>query len=408
MGALLRSGTLVIAIAIAGCSSSSPSAPAPAPAPTPAQMTAFARVDKVLLVNAEANGSKGALAVDTGNPLMLLNPASFPSSPDVGTTSFTVAGHTYDDVPVVTSTLSPASPDPAFSLGGLVGCPLLCNTVASFNYRDAVMTIGDSPQISGVGADTAIPFDFEGGGTTFQVNGKSVDLPQSRVVVNVDLEGQTYRMIVDTGATSITVGESVLAILASDGRKKLDSGSLQTAGNGASSATYTRAKKVTVGGVSVQDVVVVHDSAFDRNLQTIDVETGDAIFGSLGGSFLEHFAVTIDYPNHMLHLAPYTDTSFIVDAGRAVGFSVKTAIEKQGAVVSSVLAGSQAEALGIAAGDVVTSVDGTAVTGLSFSEIQVLLSGAVGSTKSVTFGSAAKNANQTLTVPVEEYFPYAP
>lgn len=403
MGNSSRGVALLLLAATWGCSSSSSREDTP-PLPTQSQMTAFARVEKVLLVTAEIDGYTGVLGVDTGDPFMLLNPASFPASPQVGSSTVTVAGHAFSNVPVITSDISPTSTDASVPLGGLLGCPLLCDTIASFNYRDAVMTIGSAPSVGGLLQESTLPFDFEGGGSQVSVSGQNVAVPKSRVVVTVDIEGGKYRMIVDTGASAVVVDAATYATLTADGRAQLTSGGVQTT-SGESSASYTRTKTISLGTATASDVLVAHDTSFDDNLASLTADAGETINGSLGGTFLEHFNLTIDYPNKTLHLAPYADASFIVDTARTVGFTVSATTGSEGAIVAGIVRGSDVETAGIFSGDIVTAVDGTSVVGMSYSEVEALLTGAVGTTKSITFGSAAKVSHQTLTFKILDLLP---
>ncbi|MEO7109682.1 MAG: aspartyl protease family protein [Polyangiaceae bacterium] len=385
---------------VAGCSSSDSNKK---PLPTAAQIQAFTRATNLFLVPVEISGTTGLLGVDTGDPFLLLNPATFPLAPATGTETLTIATQDYPNIPVITSSLSPTSPDSDVPIGGLIGCPILCNTVSSFNYRDTVFTIGSTPTLDGLLPEIKLPFAFEGGGSVVQVNNTNITLPKSRIVVDVLIEGISYRMLVDTGASDVTVDADTYAALTADGRVQLFSGGVETTA-GASSASYTRAKTVSLGGASASGVIVVHDDSFDNNLASLSTDAGETVHGSLGGSFLSHFNLTIDYPSSELHLAPYQDTSFIFDGAQILGCGVDTALST-GWAVGNVFGGSDAEMKGVVPGDVITSIDGTSIAGLTITQVQVLLGGKVGAMKSVQFGSAKNLANQTVQIMVEDFLP---
>jgi Aspartyl protease/PDZ domain len=385
---------------VAGCSSSDGNKK---PLPTAAQIQAFTRATNLFLVPVDISGTTGLLGVDTGDPFILLNPATYPLAPATGTETLTIASQDYPNIQVITSSQSPTSPDPDVPLGGLLGCPILCNTVASFNYRDTVFTIGSAPSITGISPEIVLPFAFEGGGSSIEVNGNAVPVPQSRIVVTVDIEGASYRMMVDTGASEVSVDAATYAIITADGRTQLTSGGIETT-SGVSTASYTRTKTLALGAAQATGVVVLHDDSFDTNLATLSTDAGETIHGSLGGSFLTHFYLTIDYPNRQLHLAPYQDTSFIFDSGEILGFGLGAHLST-GWSVGSVFQGSDADTKGVRAGDVIVAIDGTPLESLTFSEADVLLGGKVGSTKAVQFGSAATLANQTVQIAVEELLP---
>src|SRR3984957_6223546 len=254
---------LLALLVLAGCSgSSSPSGTEDGGAlPPAAAITAFTRVTKILLVPVDVAGTTGLLGIDTGDPFVLLSPTTFPSAPAVGTVAtLSVESDDLTDVPVITSSESPSSPDPAITLGGLLGCTVICKTVVSFNYRDSMFTIGSSASPSGLESDMRLPFALKGGGME-QSGGVPVTEPPSRVVVSVDIEGTMHTMIVDTGASSVTVNQAVCSALTADGRVQLSGGTVDTT-SGKSSASFTRAKTISVGGVQASGVVVAHDTDF--------------------------------------------------------------------------------------------------------------------------------------------------
>lgn len=387
-------------LTLAGCSSSSSNQSKPLP--TAAQIEAFTRATNLFLVPTTIVGTTGLLGVDSGDPFLLLSPATY-STPATATETLTIDSKNYDDITVVTSSESPVSPDDAVPIGGLLGCPILCNNLVSFDYRDAVFTIGSTPSIDDVSSDIQLPFAFEGGGTNVEVDGTTVALPQSRVVVDVDIEGTSYRMIVDTGASEVSVDADTYAAITADGRAQLTSGGVETT-SGVSSASYTRTKTMSLGAATATGVVVLHDTSFDTNLATLSTDAGETIHGSLGGSFLTHFYLSIDYPNRTVHLAPYQDQSFIFDTAEIMGIGLGVQLST-GWSVGQVLQGSDAANKGVQAGDIMVAIDGTPLAALTLTQVEVMLGGAVGSTKSVQFGSAATLANQTVSIAVDELLP---
>jgi hypothetical protein len=393
----LRAPVLLL-LASGGCSSSSSST-----LPTDAQIHAFTRVSNVLLVQVDVAGTTGLLGVDTGDPYVLLNPMPFSSAPSVGSVStLTVESDNLRNVPVITSSQSPTGPDPSVPLGGLLGCTVLCNSVVSFNYRDTVFTIGSSAAPSGLMPEIKTPFSLKGGGKV-QVNGTSVTLPKSRIVVNVDIEGSKHTLLVDTGATDVILAQALYSAITKDGRTQLSGGTVDTT-SGMSTASFTRVKTISLGGTTANGVVVAHDVSFDTNLADVSSDAGETIEGSLGGTFLQNYFVTIDYPGGELHLARYTDTSFILDPGQIVGFAVAGS-SSGGYVVGKVFAGTDAASKGVTVGDDLVAIAGQTLSGMSPSEVSVLLGGKVGSTKTVQFGSAQTLGNQTVTLKVDELLP---
>lgn len=375
------------------------------PLPTTDQIRAFTRLANVILVHADVGGTKGLLVVDTGDPFAYLTSSAFPCAPVAGSEgTFDVGTTDLSNVQVVTVSGAQTSPDPAISLGGLLGCTVLCSHTISFDYREAVFSLEGASAPSGVGPAVSLDFAFEGGGLATASDGTVVTEPRSRMVLNVDIEGTVHRMLLDTGASALTVSQSVFDEITKDGRKTLTIGKIDTT-LGASVPSYTRVKTVSVGGARVDSVVVAHDSQFDGILTTVSKEVGQTIDGSLGGTFLEHFFLTIDYAAKVAHVAPYTDTSFIVDLAQNVGLALGGAPGPDGVTVGAVLAGSDAESKGVSVGDLIVSIDDTKTAPLTVSQAAILLAGKVGSTKSVTFGSAKHLAHETVSLIVRDALP---
>jgi hypothetical protein len=367
-----------------------------------ADILAFTRVTNLLTVPVDVEGTTALLFVDTGSPIVLLSPTSFPDAPAIGSVSaLTVESDNVTNVQVVTSSIAPASPDPSVPLGGVLGCTVFCTSVMSFNYRDAIFTIGSPTPPSGLQPETVLGFSFKGGGTD-QVGGTPVTIPRSRVVVSVDIEGTAHKMILDSGATAVTVNQALFAEITQDGRAQISGGSA-TSTLGMSTTTLTRTKTLGVAGAQAERVVVAYDSSFDTNLSAVSADAGETIEGSLGGTFLENFYVTVDYPNRQVHFAPYTDTSFILDPGATFGFSL--ALSGSTYSVAEVFSGTSAATKGVLVGDVIVAIDGQTLASLTLSEVAVLAGGKVGSTKSVRFGAAEALADRTVSFTMTDLLP---
>jgi hypothetical protein len=387
-------------LSVACSSASSGGAPSGSP-PTP-ETQAFSYLTNLIPVDVEVSGTTGQGFVDTGNPFVLLDPGVFSAASSLPTNggyvpSMTIDTQAVSNVYVVPTASGLTSPDPAFPLTANVGCTGICSFVAAFDYKAAVFALGaTAPALpAGLEPEITLPFMFEGGSVL-----DGVTVPRSRVVVQVSLEGTMYSMIVDTGASLMTVSQAAFTALTADGRTQLMTSGIETT-SGTSTASVTRAASVAVGGATVDSVVISHDTSFDTNLAAISTDVGHTIDGSLGGTFLHDFVVVIDYPSTTLHLSRYTDLDFAIDEGEAIGI----ALDEQGGTYSVSAASPKAAGQGIAMGDVVTSIDGVQLGGLAIAQANVLLYGKVGATKSVSFGEATNVANQTLTLTVEEFLP---
>ena len=401
-----RPATLLL-LGLAGCSSASPNSPNPPsgpPLPSRAELVAFTRLLDSIVIPVDVGGTTALLQVDTGNPWVEVDPNVFPEAPSKGgkVATLSVESERLTNVQVVSQSSSCKGTHPGIAVGGFLGCTVLCKSVVSFNYRDAVFTIGRQPAPPYLLPETKIPFALKGGGTT-QLGGFTVSTPPSRIVVSVDVEGIKHTMIVDTGASLVTVDQALFASITKDGRPQLGGGMACTT-SGPSKTTTARVLTLSVAGAVVNDVVVAHDTAFDQTLARISEDAGETIEGSLGGTFLDHFYVTIDYPAGELHLAPYSDTSFAIDPARLMGFGLK-ARPGGGYMVSNVVLGTDAASSGVHVGDEVLAIDGQKLAPLSITEATVLVFGKVGATKMVQFGAAAKLDHITVALTVYEFLP---
>jgi hypothetical protein len=248
------------------------------------------------------------------------------------------------------------------------------------------------------------------------INSPPVSIPPTRIPVNVFFDGTDssaeHLCIVDTGATVVSLRSTVYAGLVSDGRAQLASGIAIMTIAGASNASVTRAKSITVGSATVTNppvmtIVSADPSNPDPLLDNISKEIHAQVDCLLGGSFLRNFLVTIDYPGGQLHLEPYA-TPPIPDEFRRVGFTLGIDATMTQFVVASVYPGTDALSQGIAVNDVVVSIDGIDLLPLGFVETaDQLLDGIPGTTKAITFGATkqAANAGQTLAVRVDDLIP---
>jgi membrane-associated protease RseP (regulator of RpoE activity) len=228
-------------------------------------------------------------------------------------------------------------------------------------------------------------------------------LPKSRIVVTVSIEGTKHTMLLDTGASDVTVRSSVFSSLTQDGRATMTAGTVETV-SGTSRATMTRTRSVVLDGVEVDGVVVLGDAATDMLFESVSQEVGQTVDGSLGGNFLNQFYLTIDYAGQTLAFARYTDTSFIIDPAERLGFMLGRATDGT-YKVASVVAKSDAANQGVHVGDAIVAVDGAELAGASVSQILARMSGVPGTTKLVTFGTARSLAGQTVAIQVSELLP---
>ena len=385
---------------------------------------------------AESPGSFGML-IDSGSPVVLIDPSLFGATPpttaaEIPTTInlglLDAAGEpvvVIDDAPVLQ--VSNAMMD-ALGFGGVLGGNVMRHFSVQLDYSARMMEgfcLGCSASTARTDVELpggVVSFALKGGGHSAvtlgidaqrnAIDSPAVDIPPTRIPVTVTLDGTNYPFIVDTGATEVSVRSTVYSQLVSDGRAQLVSGIVVMTTGGASNASLTRAKTITVGGVTVMDAPVMTimsapGAPSDPLLDSISNELGTQIDGLLGGSFLRNFLVSIDYPNGQLHLQPYL-TPPIPDEFRRVGFTISLDPIGPHFVVASVYPNTDAAAQGIMVNDEVVSVDGTSLASVGHvATADQLLDGTPGSSKMIAFGTTKNpaNANQTLTVRVDDLIP---
>ena len=122
---------------------------------------------------------------------------------------------------------------------------------------------------------------------------------------------------------------------------------------------------------------------------------GEPVEGLLGYSFLRRFRIACDYPHRVLWLDPVVGFK---DPHPYEHSHVGLQLERdRGAVrVVSVIEGSPAAQAGIAAGDVVTAVNGKSLHDASWDEIGTMMEGPPGSSIDLTIRRGSSEATHHL------------
>jgi Aspartyl protease/PDZ domain len=392
----------------------------------------------LIFVNASMNmmdqtpGTFGML-IDSGSPVVLIDPTLFNTPPP--TSAAQIPTHVNLGLldaagnPVVTIQQAPvlqvsnAMMD-GLGFGGILGGSVMRQFSVQLDYSAPMMEgfcLGCTANGgANVGADNVVPFTLKGGGSAKvtlgsdasgnEIDSPVINIPPTRIPVTVAIDGTPHQCIVDTGATEVSLRSTVYNGLLADGRTQLEGGIAIMTIAGASSASLTRAKTITVGTATVADppVMTIMTSPPDQLLDGISGELGMQIDCLLGGSFLRNFLVTITYPKGELHLEPYL-TPPIPDEFRRAGFTIDLDATAQNFVVASVYPNTDAAKQGIMVNDEVVAIDGTALASVGYvAAADDLLDGTPGTSKMITFGArtgVAAHANQTLSVLVEDLIP---
>jgi len=166
----------------------------------------------------------------------------------------------------------------------------------SLDYRDSQVTLGDASPPSGVDEVAAVDFALVGGDGTAQ-------WPDSRIVVDVDVEGTNLRMLVDTGAQVIVLSSTAKEEIVRDGREEtpVELGGLV----GESTGTFYGLGRVDLSGAEARNIGAVSAASLDTGIEALSAEVGEDLHGILGASFLSQFHVVIDYPRRTLRFGEY-------------------------------------------------------------------------------------------------------
>ncbi len=308
--------------------------------------------------------------LDTGSDRMLVS-KNLSAEIESGTVDqFVFAGRTYEDVPCKTHDLAAASALLGVEVGGILGYELLKRAVVGIDYRrQVVYHLDDWGDEADFGPEVAGPFSA----LAFDLN------PAKIIVISARFEDmdEEVDVILDTGTSSTVISQSLVDALGAedDGRTVLR-GSKSVSPLGEMDTPIIRLRSLGIGDrESVHTWATIHpDSYFALIGRVIGVEV-EAI---VGGGFLREFLVGIDYEAATLYLAPYTTLDHIEDEFQMVGIEVIAG--DAGFEVYTVFEESDAEAQGIAVGDLLLELDGAPAVDMTPAEVVETLRGEVGTT----------------------------
>lgn len=368
----------------------------------------------LIFADVELNGRPGGrLGVDTGSPVVLIDPTKFPGAavPNQvqmqGNLSF--GDFTVDGIPMIQIRTSGAMDPLAFA--GLLGGNVMRQFSVQFNYADPARAFRlgmppMDPSPPGVEVPGAsVSFTLEGGGRG-QIQGEVVTIVATRVPVTVDIDGVSRPFILDTGASETSVRSVVYTSIVADGRPELHGLPISTV-SGPASASVTRSRTMTVAGQMVANAAVM--TIGDTILDSIQQEVKHPLDGLLGGNFLREFLVTVDYPQGSMRLQRY-DIPPVADEFKRVGIDLGAGIGNTRFVVGVVYPGTDAELKQLSVGDELVAIDGQSLASLDSLGADALLTGAVGTTRQVQLGVAlvAGISNTTIGVLVDDLIPPPP
>jgi hypothetical protein len=241
--------------------------------------------------------------LDTGAPLTLLDPNKFSAvgvQPGTNTVSSLDVG---SSVHIQNATVVGATPcglmmcstsDPA----GLLGGDILSNFQISVDYHRSTVGFDDPSVPGGLGAPASTSFELDGGRAA-STTGTTVTpaVPATRIAVNVVIEGTTYPFVVDTGSSPVVLAPTLYDALVADGRAQTTS-NVSTV-TGTKQVPETMLNQVSLAGATQTGVTAVRSPL---DLGVLSAEVGHEVDGLLGGSYLSHYFLVIDYPGREITL----------------------------------------------------------------------------------------------------------
>jgi hypothetical protein len=333
-------------------------------------------------VNAAVDDQGGALLLDSGSPLTLLDNDHFTALPDgLHQVDLAIGELSFPGLPALAFDVISYAQGRVPPLTGIVGGDVLTSFAFSLDYAGGRIWLDDQDPALPAGAENAalgepieIAAEVAGGGV-YNIPAASREVGATRFLVRIEIEdaAEPFWALVDTGASSVVVAGALIEALGPVDRPRLDGVIVGTA-TGPQTAYFTRlwrmrlAEGAELGSVPV--LVLPDDSVFE----SVSSEVSEDVRLIVGGSYLRWFLTTLDYPDRALVLRPYLEPDHVDPAEFiGVGFEIEPVANEWR--VATVYPGTDAEAEGLQVGEVVLSLDGTTVTGLAADQIDSLLAG---------------------------------
>jgi hypothetical protein len=220
---------------------------------------------------------------------------------------------------------------------GMLGFEVFARFAVRLDYGARTMTLWPFERFDPKGAGTAVPFVFYD--HLPNVRGRIDDIPA--------------RLDIDTGSRAeIDITSPTVARLNLRARYTPGISTITGWGVGGPSRSYVvRIPSLSLGSVTETSVVAGLSEAKGGSIADPNYE------GNVGSGFLKRFVVTFDYSHQRMYLKPIVPPP--ADAGRFDRSGLWINAADDGFAVTAVAAASPAAEAGVAAGDVITAIDGT-------------------------------------------------
>ncbi|HVX93555.1 MAG TPA: aspartyl protease family protein [Polyangia bacterium] len=241
--------------------------------------------------------------VDTGSPLTLVDPNRFASlglPSGVGTAAAVdVGGLHLMNVAILSTSPCGVMMCSETTPAGLLGGDVLGNFSVTIDYATGTVGFDVQPETQSLGAPSTSSFDLLGGGHVIVSGGANVNVPATRIAVDVAIEGSVHPFVLDTGSSQVLLSAELFDAIVADGRPQ-GSASVLTI-TGTTTQPTTVLSSVALGDAEQKEVGAVR-SPFA--LDSLAREIGHTVDGLLGGSYLTRFVVQLDYRRHVVTLWP--------------------------------------------------------------------------------------------------------
>jgi hypothetical protein len=230
---------------------------------------------------------------------------------------------------------------------GLIGYELFKRFVVRIDYAARTLTLFEAKSFVPDGLGTSVPFVFNG--TVPEVEGT--------------IGGIAGSFDIDTGSRA-SVGLNGPFVQRHALRAQLRPSIEAVTGwglGGPTRGTVARAKRLTIGAVKIDDVVV------DMSLQHYGSTANAAPAGAIGSGLLKRFVVTFDYARQRVFFAPHARSG---EADRFDRSGLWINRDRVGYRIDAVVKASPAALAGLREGDIIIEVDGVAALSVPLGDLR--------------------------------------
>ena len=244
------------------------------------------------------------------------------------------------------------------ALEGLVGADFLSRYVVAVNYLKHTLTFYDRESFEYTGPGSVVPVTFSG--------------PFIRIPADITLrDGSAISgtFLVDLGS-GLPLALSTHYVIANRLKERLGSTVTRPGGRGVGGVSMVdvgRVAKLSIGSVTLPQVITMLHSETSGAFG--NPALGD---GNIGGDILRRFVVYLDYKRKQLILEPHEGFAEPFESDMS-GLQLSIGADRTRYSVDYVVAKSPAADAGFMEGDVVTAVDGVAVTPALLDELRLRL-----------------------------------